>query len=159
MTGATTPDVSTRSYRERLIPGPGLFIALLLVVPAVALVLTPVNAAIAVPTGVIVYIIAAATMLLLSPTIRVAQGRLIADRATIPVDQLGEIELLGAEALRAAIGPGLDARSFLLVRGWITRGVRIENVDPADPAPVWILTTRHPRRLADAIAAARVSDS
>lgn len=155
MTGAPTPHVSVRSYRERLIPGPGLFVALLLLIPAVALVLTPVNAAIAIPTGVIVYVIATATLLLLSPTITVAEGRLIADRATIPVEQLGRIELLGSEALRAAIGPGLDARSFMLVRGWIHRGLRIENIDPADPAPVWILTTRHPQRLADAIEGAR----
>ncbi|WP_053383981.1 DUF3093 domain-containing protein [Leucobacter celer] len=155
MTGATSPDVSTRNYRERLIPGPGLFVALLLAIPAVALVLTPVNAAIAIPTGVIVYLIVSATLLLLSPTITVAEGKLVADRATIPVEQLGGIELLGSEGLRAAIGPGLDARSFMLVRGWIHRGLRIENIDPADPAPVWILTTRHPQRLADAIEAAR----
>lgn len=155
MTGATSPAVSTRSYRERLIPGPGLFIALLLVIPAVALVLTAVNSAIAIPTGVIVYLIASVTLLLLSPTIEVVGDRLVAGRATIPVDQLGEIELLGAEGLRAAIGPALDARSYLLVRGWIHRGLRIANIDPADPAPVWILTTRHPQRLAEAIQAAR----
>ncbi|RGE19638.1 DUF3093 domain-containing protein [Leucobacter sp. wl10] len=155
MTGAPSPDVSTRTYRERLIPGIGLFIALLLLIPAVALVLTPLNATIALPTGIIVYLIAAVTLLLLSPTVMVVGGRLIADRATIPADQLGEIELLGAEGLRAAIGPGIDARSYLLVRGWIHSALRIENIDPADPAPVWIITTRHPQRLAEAIEAAR----
>ncbi|PRI12282.1 DUF3093 domain-containing protein [Leucobacter massiliensis] len=155
MSAAPTQSTSSAGYRERLVPGPGIFIALLLLIPAVALVLTPVNAQIAIPTAVIAYAVVAAAMLLLSPTIAVADGFLTADRARIPVDQLGEIELLGTDALRAAIGPGLDARSFLLIRGWIKRGVRIQNIDPADPAPVWIITTRHPRALADAIEAAR----
>ncbi len=150
-----TNDVSARAYRERLVPGPGLFLAVLLVVPGVALVLTPINASIALPVAIIVYAIIAATLLLFSPSIRVESGRLFAGRAAIPVGELGEIELLGAEQLRQAIGPGLDARSYLLVRGWIHRGVRIENVDPADPAPAWILTTRHPQKLAEAIEGAR----
>ena len=144
-----------QSYRERLIPGPGMFLALLLLLPAVALVFTPINASIAIPAGIIVYLIAAVTLLLLAPTIRVVGDRLIAGHAEIPVAQLGEIELLGAEGLRAAIGPGLDARSYLLVRGWIHRGVRITNIDPADPAPYWILTTRHPQKLATVIRAAQ----
>lgn len=150
-----TTQESTTDYRERLVPGPGLFLAVLLVVPAVSLVLTPVNAPIAVPTAVIVYVLCAVLLFTLSPTVRLAGGVLEAGRARIPVSQLGEIELLGAEALRQAIGPGLDARSYLLVRGWIHRGVRIANIDPADPAPYWIITTRHPRRLADAIEASR----
>jgi hypothetical protein len=42
-----------------------------------------------------------------------------------------------------------------VVRGWIHRGVRIDNIDPADPAPFWIITTRHPQKLAEAIEAAK----
>lgn len=152
---AATQATSAQAYRERLIPGPGMFVALLLLVPAVALVFTPINAPLAIPMGGIIYVVAATTLVLLAPTIRIVGDRLVAGHAEIPVGQLGEIELLGKEALRAAIGPGLDARSYLLVRGWVTRGVRIENIDPSDPAPYWILTTRHPQRLADAIRAAR----
>ena len=152
---AASATPSSPEYRERLVPGPGLFIALLLIVPAVALVFTPINAPFAIPMGVIVFVIACVTMLLLAPTVRVSGNTLIAGHASIPVNQLGDIELLGSEALRAAIGPGLDARSFLMVRGWIHRGLRIVNIDPADPAPYWIITTRHPKKLADAIAAAR----
>lgn len=134
-----------------------MFLALMLLLPAVSLVFTPINASIAIPVGVAVYLIAAITLFLLSPSIRIRGTRLIAGHAEIPVSQLGEIELLGAEGLRAAIGPGLDARSFLLVRGWIHRGVRIVNIDPADPAPYWILTTRHPQKLADSIRAAQAA--
>ena len=152
---SSAPPQST--YRERLLPGASLFVALVLVIPAVALVLTPINAQWAIPTGVIVYAVLATTFLLSSPSIEVDGGRLTAGRAEIPVSLLGDVELLGAEGLKAAVGPGCDARNYLLLRGWIHRGVRIANVDPADPAPQWILTTRHPKKLAEAIAAARVA--
>ncbi|MFA5606312.1 MAG: DUF3093 domain-containing protein [Leucobacter sp.] len=139
------------AYRERLVPGIGLFAACLLIVPAVALILVPVAAPLAIPVSISVYVLLVIALLLLSPTIRVAGGILYAGRAQIPVEQLGEIELLGAQALREAIGPNLDARSYLVIRGWIHRGVRITNIDPADPAPYWIITSRRPQALAEAI--------
>lgn len=150
-----TLEASTREYRERLIPGPGLFLALLMLVPGVALVMVPINGQLALPLAAGVYILISASFLLMSPSLYVRNGYLIAGRAEISVEYLGEIELLGATALRQAIGPGVDARSFLLLRGWIHRGVRIENIDPADPVPQWILTTRHPEKLAMAITAAK----
>lgn len=156
--GGMTRDASaptTSSYRERLLPGPSLFISLILIIPAVALVLTPINAQWAIPTGIIVYVILALTFLLLSPSIEVADHSLVAGRARIPLHHLGTVELLGAEALKAAIGPGADARNYLLLRGWIHRGVRIEVTDANDPAPFWILTTRHPQKLSAAIASTR----
>ena len=148
-------DTPATTFRERLIPGIGLFAAILLFIPAVSMVMLPIASEAALPTGIGVYLLMAVTLLMLSPTVRVESGRLTAGRAQIPVDQLGEVELLGADALREAIGPSLDARSFLVVRGWIHRGVRIANIDPADPAPYWIITTRRPQALADAITASR----
>lgn len=155
MTSDSSATAQQATYRERLVPGPGLFVALLLVVPAVALVLTPINADIAWYVGSAVYLILIVTFLLVAATVTVKDNILTAGHASIPVDMLGEAEALGTDALRAAIGPGLDARSYLLVRGWIHRGVRLENIDPADPAPYWIITTRHPQQLIEAINAAR----
>ncbi|QIK61993.1 DUF3093 domain-containing protein [Leucobacter viscericola] len=150
-----TVEAPPQDYRERLLPGPSLFVALLLLIPAVALVMTPINPQLALPTGIAMYVLIAGSFLVLSPSLLVRDGRLTAGRAEIPVDQLGEVELLGSDALRRAIGPGTDARSYLLVRGWIHRGVRVENIDPADPAPQWVLTSRHPEQLALAIEAAK----
>lgn len=155
MTSDSAAAPQHNTYRERLVPGPGMFVALILAVPAVALVLTPIQADIAWPVGVAVYLIAAVTLLLLSPVVTVAGATLTAGHASIPVSQLGEAEALGAEGLRVAIGPGLDARTFMLVRGWIHRGVRIENIDASDPAPHWIITTRHPQKLIDTVQAAK----
>lgn len=154
-----TAQTSARSatYRERLWPTPWLFVALLLVIPAVAMMMLPLNAPIALPLAIAVYVIVSAILFATAPSIRVEGGELIAGSARIPVSLLGEAQALDAEALRRAIGPGLDARAHLLIRGTIHRGVKIAVTDPADPAPYWVLTTRNPRTLIEAIDEARSS--
>ena len=145
------------TYRERLLPGIGILTACLLFIPATALVLTPVNSNIAWPVAIALYLIIAAALVLMSPVVRIADGKLYAGRAAIPLADLGDIELLGADALRDVIGAKSDARNYLVVRGWIHRGVRIEITDPTDPTPNWIITSRKPAALADALQAARVA--
>ncbi|XPP25921.1 MAG: DUF3093 domain-containing protein [Leucobacter sp.] len=143
------------SYRERLWPTPWLFVALLLIIPAVALVVTPMSTGLALPLGIALYVLIAGSLTLMSPTIAVEDGVLVAGRARIPVAMLGTAVALDSEELRAAIGPGLDARAHLMVRGYIHRGAKVEVVDPADPAPYWVVTTRRPQSLLAAIEAAR----
>jgi len=138
-------------YHERLLPGPSFFAALLLVIPAVFLVMMPINQAAAAPTAIGLYLVLIALAILGSPTLDVRDGVLRAGRAAIPVELIGEVEALDAASLRAAIGPGADARNFLLLRGWIHRGVRIEIVDENDPTPNWIVTSRKPLALAEAL--------
>lgn len=149
------PSPASAAYRERLWPTLWLFVALLLIIPAVALAVTPINSTIAIPAAIALYVIAAGSLALASPAIVVEHGVLTAGRARIPVRMLGRAETLDADELRAAIGPRLDARAHLLVRGYIHRGVRIEVTDPDDPTPYWVLTTRRPQTLLDAIEAAR----
>jgi hypothetical protein len=154
----TTSDSSGRTaatFRERLVPGPWLFIALLLIVPSVMLAVTPLSPPLALPAAIAMYVIVAGSLLLMAPVVSVENGQLTAGRARIPAALLGTIEVLDSDALRAAIGPGTDARSHLVVRGYIHRGVRVEVVDPDDPAPYWIITSRRPKALQAAIEAAR----
>ena len=53
-------------------------------------------------------------------------------------------------------GVRLDARAYLLIRGWIPGLVRVELDDPDDPTPYWLVSTRHPVRLAAALSRGRV---
>lgn len=150
-----TAHTSDARYRERLLPGPGFFGAWLLLIPAVWLIMLPINKAIGLPVAIGIYAIVAVTFFALSPVIQVSEGVLQAGRATIKTDLIGEIEPLGSQALHAAIGPGADARNYLVVRGWIHRGLKLEIADESDPTPSWIITSRKPLALADAIAASR----
>jgi hypothetical protein len=149
------PPARSAAYRERLWPTPWLYVALLLIVPAVALVVTPMNQALALPLAIVLYALVAGWFTLVSPSVIVEGGVLTAGRASIPAGLLGAAEPLDADELRSAIGPRLDARAHLLVRGYIHRGVRVEVDDPDDPTPYWVITTRRPQTLVAAIEAAR----
>lgn len=90
-----------------------------------------------------------------SARIEVADDRLRAGRAAIDVRHLGEATALDADAARRLAGRDADARAYLLLRPYLKRAVRVDLHDPADPAPYWLLSTRHPDSLARAITAAR----
>ena len=85
--------------------------------------------------------------------ITVEDGVLRAGRAHIAAQHLGAATPLDAEQTKRAAGVEADARAYLLLRPYLERAVRVEVVDPADPAPYWLLSTRHPERLAGALAA------
>lgn len=146
-----TPEVL---YRERLLPSLGFFFAWLLVIPAVWLIMLPINADIGIPVAIGAYVLAAGIFIVLSPKIVVRAGELLAGHATIPVNFIGSVEALGSEALRLAIGQEADARNYLVVRGWIHVGLKLEITDESDPTPYWIITSRKPLALADAISKA-----
>ncbi|BDZ56265.1 DUF3093 domain-containing protein [Agromyces marinus] len=138
-------------YRERLWPTPWIYLSSLLLVPASILVLAPVSLPAGIATGVLLYLAVAGTLTLTAPVIEVRDGRFRAGRAEIPLDVTGEAVPAEGEAARAERGTRLDARAFLVIRGWIADVVRVPVADAADPAPYWLVSTRHPRELAAAI--------
>ncbi|KIP52955.1 DUF3093 domain-containing protein [Leucobacter komagatae] len=149
-----TAQTTAIRYRERLLPGIGFFSAWLLIVPATALVMMPIQERLAIPVAIGMYVLVSLIFIALSPVIEVRDGSFRAGRATIPVGLVGEVEPLGSDALRDAIGPGADARNYLVVRGWVHRGLKIEITDAQDPTPHWIVTSRKPVALAEALKAA-----
>ncbi|WP_344025292.1 DUF3093 domain-containing protein [Streptomyces luteireticuli] len=90
-----------------------------------------------------------------SARIRVVGGALLAGDARIPVEALGEAQVLDAEEARAWRTHKADTRAFMLLRGYVPTAVRIEITDPDDPTPYAYLSTRCPERLAAALEAAR----
>jgi hypothetical protein len=81
-------------------------------------------------------------------------GEFRAGRAHISIGLVGEATPLDADATRRAAGVDADARAFLLLRPYLKRSVRVEITDPADPAPYWLVSTRHPDRLVAALQSA-----
>lgn len=111
----------------------------------------PINKGAAIPVAIGMYVLVALIFVALSPVVEVRDGKLRAGRAHISTDMIGEIEPLGSDALRDVIGPGADARNYLVVRGWIHRGVKLEITDASDATPFWIITSRKPLALAEAL--------
>ena len=86
-----------------------------------------------------------------SARIDVADGVLRAGRAQIEQVHLGAVTALDAAATRRLAGVDADARAFLLLRPYLSRAVRVDITDPADPTPYWLLHTRRPHALAAAL--------
>jgi hypothetical protein len=138
-------------YRERLWPTPWIYLISLLLIPSSILVLAPVSVPAGVLTGLLMYIAVAGSLTLTAPVIEVTGGRLRAGRAEVPLELVGRAAPAVGDAARVERGTGLDARAFLVIRGWIRDVVRVPITDAADPAPYWLVSTRHPNERAAAI--------
>lgn len=71
--------------------------------------------------------------------------------AHLPVSQIGRADVVTGEAKREALGPRLDPEAFVLHRPWVGPVVRIEVIDPDDPTPYWVVSTRRPEELLAAL--------
>lgn len=79
-------------------------------------------------------------------------------RYRLEASYLSGAEAFEAEAAREALGPGADPRAFLFTRPFLNDLVRVDLDDAADPHPCWLVSTRHPAKLAAAINALRQAE-
>lgn len=90
-----------------------------------------------------------------SPVIRVDDRVLRAGRARLPLRYAGDARPLVGVAFREELRAG-DARSYVVIRPWATRsGVIVPVTDDEDPHPRWLVASRRPDTLAEALSTAR----
>ena len=142
-------------YRERLLPGPMIFVIAALLIPASLLVFLPINETLGVISAVVLYVAAAVLLVLGSPRIEVTDTELLAGRARLPLTNVGEATGYTGPEATAERGVRLDARAWLVIRGWISPVVKVLVNDATDPAPYWLVSTRKPAALIQALADAR----
>jgi hypothetical protein len=138
-------------YRERLWAAPWLFISTALVIPASLIVFAPINWVAGVITAIVLYAGCVGMLIASSPTIRVTESTLLAGRAQIPLTLVGEPTGYEADDAILQRGQRLDARAWLLIRGWVKPVVKVPVLDADDPTPYWLLSTRSPDRLVRAL--------
>ena len=117
------------------------------------LVATPLVAAFLI-TGFFVTVTMAVFVTYGAARVSVVDGVFEAGRARIPVHLLADPEPLDAAGARRAAGVEADVRAYLLIRPYAPEAVRVRVVDPSDPTPYWLVSTRHPRALAAELTAA-----
>jgi Protein of unknown function (DUF3093) len=79
-----------------------------------------------------------------------------ADRAALPARHVGRVKALSKQEAFVARTADADPRAYTLLRTWAApAAVILEVTDPEDPHPYWLISTRRPDALADAIVAAR----
>jgi hypothetical protein len=88
--------------------------------------------------------------------VEVGDDALQAGRARLEWPCCGPATALDPEATRRILGVDADVAAFLLVRPYISTAVRVDVHDADDPTPYWLLSSRHPARLAASINSARV---
>lgn len=139
------------TYRERLWPAPWLFVATALVIPATFLVFLPISVPAGIVTAIVLYVGCVVLLLAASPVIEVTGTELHAGRARLPLRVVGGAEGFAKEDASLQRGRQLDARAWLMIRGWVDPVVRVELDDPADPTPYWLVSTRRPQELVAAL--------
>lgn len=145
----------TASHEERLWPGPLGWASVIGFAVVVAVALVPVDVAIGAGVGLVVLAAGVVAAVRTSPVVAVRDGELVAGRAHIPVRHLGAGRTLDADGVRAALGPGSDARTYVCLRAWVPGGVVLPVTDPQDPTPSWLVSSRRPAALLAAVEAAR----
>ena len=148
--------LSRVQYRERLTVPPAWWLLALGLAASLAVALgyylgwVWAGAAGLIAMGVAVGIFASA-----ATTIAVTPDRLLIGRAEIDHRYIGACRALDAEETRRRSGVEADARAHLVLRPYLPLAVEITLADPADPVPYWLVSSRHPSALADAIESAR----
>ncbi|MFD7157232.1 DUF3093 domain-containing protein [Kribbella sp. NPDC059898] len=149
------------TYRESLrVPVSWWIIAAATVITLFVIVAVPAGT----PAGVIVGGLAAVLLLTLflrygGARVEVDAQKLRAGRAEIDRSYLGDVEALTGDAVRTAFGRDCDPKAYLVLRSYIPGAVRVRITDPGDPAPYWLIATRHPDRLAAALSGHSVGRS
>jgi hypothetical protein len=146
-------------YRERLWPGPFGWAMIAAAAAVAAVTVSPLGTGAMVLASAATLAVLVAGVLLTSPTVAVREGELVAGAAHIPVGLLGEPRVIDRAGVHAALGPGSDARDFALVRSWLPGAVLVPVVDPADPTPQWLVSSRRAAELASAIQQAQAAHS
>ena len=139
------------NYRERLWPAPWVFVATALVIPASLLVFLPISTTAGVICAIVLYGAIVVTLLVTTPVVEVNDALFIAGRARLPRSAVAGVAAFTGSEATAERGTRLDARAWLLLRGWTPGVVKVQLDDPSDPTPYWLVSTRHPAQLAAAL--------
>ena len=139
------------SYRERLSPAWWLVTALGLLLPGSLLIFLPLNPAVGIAVGLVLWWGSVALLWLSAPVITVSAEQLSAGSASIERSFIARVDVYDKDDARVQRGTGLDARAWLVLRGWIDPVVKVTLNDPQDPTPYWLISSRRPAELAHAL--------
>jgi hypothetical protein len=148
---------STPAFHERLWPSPWVFVATALVIPAALLVFLPISEIAGIVCAAVLYGAIVVILIVTTPVVEVTDAEFGAGRAHLPLAIVKGVEAFEGSDATAERGVRLDARAYLLIRGWIPSVVRVDLDDPSDPTPYWLVSTRRPQALAAAVGAAASS--
>ena len=84
-------------------------------------------------------------------TITIDGKELRVGKAHIPLQYLGDSEIVSKKNFGIARTRGADPAAYLALTFWISEGVKIEIRDERDPTPYWLISTRKGEELLRAL--------
>jgi len=70
------------------------------------------------------------------------------DRAHIDIKYLGSVTVLDSPAMRLLRTRDADPAAYLAIKFWMPKGIKITVVDPRDPTPYWLITSKRGEEIA-----------
>ena len=101
-------------------------------------------------TAVAAMLVATAIFFSASIVISVDPHEIRVGQASIEHAYIASCRALDAEQTRRRAGVEADARAHLVLRPYVKTAVEITLNDQDDPVPYWLVSTRHPQKLAAA---------
>lgn len=81
-------------------------------------------------------------------TITLDGDELRIDRAHIEIKYLGSATVVDSQTMRLLRTRDADPAAYLAIRFWISKGIKITVVDPRDPTPYWLITSKRGEEIA-----------
>lgn len=145
------PTTVSIEFEERLWPSVGYWVGAVVFVAISGVAVWVAHTGLGIFTVAVAAVLLGAGIWFSSARIAVADSQLRAGPARIALQWCGQTQELDAQGVKQALGPGADARVFGLVRPWVKTAVLVEITDPQDPTPAWLISTRRPAQLAQAL--------
>lgn len=136
-------------WKERLYPNVWVWIIVVGLAFVPAVIFAPIDMFIGIVASVIALIILVIMLFTSMPTILVTKTGLRVGPAHIDRTYIGTAEAFTREEATRQRGTALHGLTYLCIRGWIDAVVKIEITDSEDPAPYWLVSSRHPHELAE----------
>lgn len=143
------------TYSERLWPTFWSCVSFLPLVPALILVAAPFNIWIGVIAGIVIYGAFLVFVIFRSALVTVDAEKFVYGSAMVETEFIGAVSAFSGDAARVERGTGLDSRAYTKFRAFMPGVVKLEITDESDPTPYWLVSTRHPQKLAEALRQAR----
>ena len=139
----------SRQYSERVLPNFGTFAAVFVLLPSTVIISEPFDLRIGLIIGVLGVGAIWSLLILRAPSIVVSDKELQVGSVIIPRRFIGEPVAIGKGEIFAERGPNLDPAAHKVFQGSVRTAVKIPIIDPEDPTPYWLVSTRNPTRLVE----------
>jgi hypothetical protein len=142
-------------YREKLWPTIWVPASFFPLVPALILIAAPFNVWVGVAAALIVYGGILIAVYSRAPLIEVTAEAFVYGDAMVEAEFIGNVSGFSGESARNERGVNLDARAWTKFKAFMQGVVKVEINDPSDPTPYWLVATRNPSGLAEALRQSR----